>query len=143
MQSILSCTALAAVLLATLAPAQGAEHVGVRIHCTGDGGKCPPPPVPPAPPLAPVAPPAPPGMAELPAPPVPPAPPAPPAIPHPPQPPQPRIPAIPAAAHAACAGKAPGSALAWQLDEGEVMRGSCARRDGKMVFRLRSYALER
>jgi len=124
MQSILSCTALAAVLLATLAPAQGAEHVGVRIHCTGDGGKCPPPLV-------------------LPAPPVPPAPPAPPAIPHPPQPPQPRIPAIPAAAHAACAGKAPGSALAWQLDEGEVMRGSCARRDGKMVFRLRSYALER
>lgn len=152
MRSILSHTALAAALLAALPASHADERVGVQIRCTRDGGKCPAPPAPPAPPAAPLPPPPPPpgpapdgepGTAPppaLPVLPVPPVPPAPPAIP---QPPAPRIPAVPAAAHAACAGKAPGSALTWTLAEGEVMRGTCARRDGRMVFRLRSYALER
>ncbi|WP_198120381.1 hypothetical protein [Massilia rhizosphaerae] len=86
--------------------------VHVRIHCETDTGKCKPPPAPP----------------------VPPAPPAPPA-----PPPPPRLPSVPAEAHAACASKPAGSALTWDLSEGGVMTGVCARRDGKMVFVLRSY----
>ena len=59
----------------------------------------------------------------------------------PPPPPPPKLPPIPAAAHAACASKPAGSALTWRLGEGEVMEGVCARKNGKMVFVLRSYEL--
>ena len=114
------------------------EHVHVEIHCKTTTGKCKPPPPPPAPPAPP-------------APPVPPAPPGPddergvppvPAIsPVPAPPPPPKVPPVPAEAHAACANKAAGSALTWTLGEGEVMKGICANRDGKMVFVLRSYEL--
>lgn len=90
------------------------EHVHVEIHCKTTTGKCKPPPPPPAPP----------------APPIPPAPPAP-----------PQLPSVPAEAHAACANKAAGSALTWNLGEGEVMKGVCAQRNGRMVFVLRSYEL--
>jgi hypothetical protein len=65
---------------------------------------------------------------------VPPAPPAP--------PPVPAIPAVPAEAHAACAAKAPGSRLTWELRKGETMSGVCEREGGKMRFALRSYDLE-
>ena len=44
-------------------------------------------------------------------------------------------------AHAACANKTKGSALTWDLGGGEVMKGVCAERRGKMVFVLRSYEL--
>ena len=90
------------------------EHVHVAIHCRTTTGKCKPPPPPPAPP----------------APPIPPAPPAP-----------PPLTSVPAEAHAACANKAAGSALTWNLGEGEVMKGVCAKRNGRMVFVLRSYEL--
>jgi hypothetical protein len=65
--------------------------------------------------------------------------PAMPGVPAPPPPP--KVPPIPAGAHAACASKAAGSALTWRLGEGEVMEGVCARKNGKMVFVLRSYEL--
>jgi len=97
------------------------EHVHVEIHCKTFTGKCkppPPPPVPPAPP-APPAPPGPDGERGVP----------------------PAVPSVPAEAHAACANKAAGSALTWNLGEGEVMKGVCAKRNGKMVFVLRSYEL--
>jgi hypothetical protein len=93
------------------------EHVHVEIHCKTTTGKCKPPPPPPAPP----------------------APPAPPVPPVPPPPPE--VPPVPAEAHAACAHKAAGSALTWPLGEGEVMKGICANRNGKMVFVLRSHEL--
>ena len=96
-------------------------HVHVEIHCKTFTGKCkppPPPPVPPAPP-APPAPPGPDGERGVP----------------------PAVPSVPAEAHAACANKAAGSALTWNLGEGEVMKGVCAKRNGKMVFVLRSYEL--
>jgi hypothetical protein len=124
-------TLLPAALLALLcglsaqASAQSSDHVHVQIHCETDAsGQCPPPPAPPAPP----APPPPPAL---------PAPPAP-----PPVPPVPKIPAVPAEAHAACASKAPGSALTWELRKGETMSGVCERHDGKMRFALRSYDLD-
>ena len=102
--------------------AQVSDQVHVQIHCKTDAsGQCPPPPAPPAPP----------------------APPTPPALPAPPPlPPVPRIPAVPAEAHAACAAKAPGSALTWELRKGETMSGVCERHDGRMRFALRSYDLD-
>jgi len=111
-------------------------RVHVQIHCATDTGKCEAPPAPPVPP-APPAPPAPPvpGAAEAGMPPVPAVPP----VPAPPPPP--KLPPVPAEAHAACANKPAGSALTWNLGEGEVMKGVCARRHGRMVFVLRSYAL--
>jgi hypothetical protein len=54
----------------------------------------------------------------------------------------PKIPAVPADAHAACASKAPGSALTWELRKGETMSGVCERHDGRMRFALRSYDLD-
>jgi hypothetical protein len=114
-------------------------HVHVQIHCKTGTGKCKAPPAPPVPPMPP-APPVPPvpdasgaGMPPVPA--VPPVP-AP-----PPPPPPPQLPPVPAEAHAACADKPAGSALTWNLGEGEVMQGVCARRHGRMVFVLRGYAL--
>jgi hypothetical protein len=65
--------------------------------------------------------------------------PAVPPVPAPPAPP--RLPPVPAEAHAACANMPVGSALTWDLGAGEVMKGVCARRHGRMVFVLRSYAL--
>lgn len=109
-------------LLCTSSAAGAAEQVHVRMHCSHIDAKCPPPPPPPASPA-------------------PPAPPAPPAAP--PVPPHPVIPAVPAAAHAACAGKQPGSTLTWKLGEGETMGGVCVRHDGRMMFDLRSYDLDR
>ncbi|MBW8898151.1 MAG: hypothetical protein JF619_08575 [Massilia sp.] len=122
------------------------EHVHVEFHCSTTPGKCPPPPEPPAPPAPPAAP-------------VPPAPPAadagergvPPAMPPlpavpalasiPAPPPPPKVPPVPAEAHAACATRPAGSALTWNLGEGEVMKGVCAKRNGRMVFVLRSHEL--
>jgi len=118
------------------------EHVHVEIHCKTFTGKCKPPPPPPVPP-APPAPPAPPGPdGERGVPPAVPSVPAVPALPSIPEPPPPpKVPSVPAEAHAACANKAAGSALTWNLGEGEVMKGVCAKRNGKMVFVLRSYEL--
>jgi hypothetical protein len=122
------------------------EHVHVEFHCKTTTGKCPPPPAPPAPP-APPEPPAPPSPPALDVgdrgvPPALPPVPAVPALPHiPAPPPPPKLPPVPAEAHAACANKAAGSALTWNLGEGEVMKGVCATRNGKMVFVLRSYEL--
>jgi hypothetical protein len=122
------------------------EHVHVEFHCKTTTGKCPPPPAPPAPP-APPEPPAPPSPPALDVgdrgvPPALPPVPAVPALPHiPAPPPPPKLPPVPAGAHAACANKAAGSALTWNLGEGEVMKGVCAKRNGKMVFVLRSYEL--
>jgi hypothetical protein len=62
-------------------------------------------------------------------------------VPPVPAPPPPKLPPVPAAAHAACAARPAGSALTWNLGEGEVMKGICAKRDGKTVFVLRSYEL--
>jgi hypothetical protein len=53
------------------------------------------------------------------------------------------VPAVPAAAHAACAAKPAGSAMAWKLGEGEFLRGVCGRKNGRGVFTLRSYELDR
>lgn len=122
----------------------GGERVHVRVHCKTASDDCPPPPVPPAPPAAPAPPPAPGGAAAhapaLPAaPPMPVMPPVPPAPPSPP--PAPPLPEVPAAAHAACASKPAGSTLAWSLDDGGTMRGVCRKRNGRMVFVLRSYQL--
>jgi hypothetical protein len=122
------------------------EHVHVEFHCKTTTGKCPPPPAPPAPP-APPEPPAPPSPPALDVgdrgvPPALPPVPAVPALPHiPAPPPPPKLPPVPAGAHAACANKAAGSALTWNLGEGEVMKGVCATRNGKMVFVLRSHEL--
>jgi hypothetical protein len=114
--------------LSAQASDQASNHVHVHIDCKANAsGECPPPPAPPAPP-APPTPPTPPAM---------PAPPAP-----PPSPPVPKIPAVPAEAHAACASKAPGSALTWELRKGETMSGVCERHDGRMRFALRSYDLD-
>ena len=121
-------------------------HVHISIHCKTTTGKCKAPPVPPAPPAPPVppappAPPAPDGHEAG----VPPALPAIPAVPGvppvPAPPPPPKLPPVPAEAHAACAAKPAGSALTWNLGEGEVMKGVCAKRNGKTVFVLRSYEL--
>lgn len=119
-------TLLPAILLALLCgpSAQASDDVHVHIHCkTNASGECPPPPAPPTPPT-------------------PPTPPAPPAPPAPPVPPVPKIPAVPAEAHAACASKAPGSSLTWELRKGETMSGVCERAGGKMRFALRSYDLD-
>jgi hypothetical protein len=136
---------LGAVMLPALAQTAD-EHVHVSIHCKTTTGKCKPPPAPPAPPVPPAPPappvPPPPDVSEtgiLPAMPAMPALPAIPAVPAPPPPP--KLPPVPAAAHAACATKAAGSALTWDLGGGEVMKGICAKRDGKAVFVLRSYEL--
>jgi hypothetical protein len=130
---ILAAT-LAAAILPQFASAQSAptEHARVHIHCTEDGAKCPPPPPPPAPPAPPAAP-APASAA------IPPAPPHAPPPPPPPAPPALDVPDVPAAAHAACAGKAAGSAVTWKLDAHATMHGTCARKDGTMRFRMRSY----
>jgi hypothetical protein len=122
------------------------EHVHVEIHCKTTTGKCKPPPPPPAPPAppAPPVPPAPPGpdADDWGAPPaIPPVPAVPAVSPVPAPPPPPKVPPVPAEAHAACANKAAGSTLTWSLGEGEVMKGICANRNGRMVFVLRSYEL--
>lgn len=131
--TLLSATALA--LLCGLA-AQASDTVHIHIACkANERGECPPPPAPPAPPALPALP-------ALPAPPAPPAPPEPPVLPDlpaPPAPPAVHIPAVQAAAQAACASKAPGSTLTWELRKGETMSGVCERRHGKMRFALRSY----
>ena len=133
------------LLLAMLALAAHGAEAAVRYECSAVRGKCPAPPAPPAPPTPPTPPapptaPAPPfgghAAPELPAPPALPAPSAPPA------PPVPDLPAIPPALHAACAGKRDGSSLSMTLRPGETMAGVCEREDGRMVFHLRSYALE-
>ena len=134
---------LGAVMLPALAQTTddaADQHVHVSIHCKTTTGKCKPPPVPPAPP-APPAPPVPPApdAAEAGVLPTLPALPALPAIPAPPPPP--KLPPVPAEAHAACAAKPAGSALTWDLGGGEVMKGVCAKRNGKTVFVLRSYEL--
>jgi hypothetical protein len=114
------------LLLAMLGSAGGATPAGTYHYTckSSKDGKCPPPPVPPMPPMPPMAP----------LPPVPPAPPAP--------PPAPVIPDVPAAAHAACADKRAGSAITYILGKGESMTGTCESEAGKMLFILRSYALE-
>ena len=122
-------------------------HVHVEIHCKTTTGKCKPPPPPPAPPAPPIppAPPAPPDAdtVERGVPPaIPPVPAVPEVAPVPVPPPPPQLPSVPAEAHAACANKAAGSALTWNLGEGEMMKGVCAQRDGRMVFVLRSYELD-
>ena len=121
-------------------------HVHVEIHCKTTTGKCKPPPPPPAPPAPPIppAPPAPPDAdtVERGVPPaIPPVPAVPEVAPVPVPPPPPQLPSVPAEAHAACANKAAGSALTWNLGEGEVMKGVCAQRNGRMVFVLRSHEL--
>ena len=130
---------LGALALSALAQTTD-ENVHVSIHCKTFTGKCKAPPAPPVPPVPP-APPAPPvpGASEIGAPPPIPAVPGVPAVPAPPPPP--KLPPVPAEAHAACTNKPAGSALAWNLGEGEVMKGVCATRDGKTVFVLRSYEL--
>ena len=72
-----------------------------------------------------------------PAPPGPPAPPSPPAPPAPPAPPP--MPTVPAAAHQLCADKAVDSDVSYRPRPDEIMRGTCQRKDGKMVFALDSY----
>jgi hypothetical protein len=52
------------------------------------------------------------------------------------------VPDVPAGAHAACAGKAPGSAVTYTIGKGEYMRGVCEREDGKMAFMMRVYHLD-
>jgi hypothetical protein len=136
---------LGAVVLPALAQTMD-EHVHVSIHCKTTTGKCKAPPVPPVPPVppAPPAPPAPPvpDAHEAGVPPALPAMPAVPGVPPvPAPPPPPKLPPVPAEAHAACASKPAGSALTWDLGEGEVMKGVCAKRNGKTVFVLRSYEL--
>jgi hypothetical protein len=136
---------LGAVVLPALAQTTD-EHVHVSIHCKTTTGKCKAPPVPPVPPVppAPPAPPAPPvpDAHEAGVPPALPAMPAVPGVPPvPAPPPPPKLPPVPAEAHAACASKPAGSALTWDLGEGEVMKGVCAKRNGKTVFVLRSYEL--
>lgn len=132
---------LGAVVLPALALAQDTDqHVHVSIHCKTTTGKCKAPPVPPVPPVPP-APPV-PDAHEAGVPPALPAIPAVPGVPPvPAPPPPPKLPPVPAEAHAACASKPAGSALTWDLGEGEVMKGVCARRNGKTVFVLRSYEL--
>jgi hypothetical protein len=138
---------LGAAMLPALAQTTGDdgpdEHVHVEIHCKTTTGKCKPPPPPPAPPAPPEppAPPAPPGAdaGERGVPPAIPPVPAVPAVPPIPAPPQ--LPPVPAEAHAACADKPAGSALAWDLGKGEVMKGVCTQRNGRMVFVLHSYEL--
>jgi hypothetical protein len=105
------------LLLVMLGAAAGAAPASdtYQYTCKSSNGKCPPPPLPPVPPM----------------PPMPPEPPAPPALP-----------AIPAAAHAACTGKAAGTSLTYVIGKGETMTGTCEREGGKMLFMLRSYALE-
>ncbi|MDB5976211.1 MAG: hypothetical protein JWR07_2971 [Nevskia sp.] len=117
------------LLLAMLSCAAGASTTGTyQYTCKSANGKCPPPPVPPIPP-APPAPPALPSMAALPALPAPPA--------------APPMPAIPAAAHAACAGKSAGTTLTYMIAVGETMTGTCESEDGRMLFILRSYSVDR
>jgi hypothetical protein len=143
---------LGAAMLPALALAQTTgddgpdEHVHVEIHCKTTTGKCRPPPAPPAPPAPPEppAPPAPPGpdAGERGVPPAIPPVPAVPAVPPIPAPsPPPQLPPVPAEAHAACANKPAGSALAWDLGKGEVMKGVCTPHNGRMVFVLHSYEL--
>jgi hypothetical protein len=140
-------TVLIAALSAAFAPAAAhadEPRVQVHIHCSTTSPastRCPPPPAPPAPPKPPAAPQplVPDADGRLPPPPPVPAPP--PVVAVPPVP-EPKLPAIPAAAHAACAGKTEGSALTWKLGPNETMGGVCTRRDGKMVFQLRSYDLQ-
>ena len=136
MKATILAILLGAVMLPALAQTPD-EHVHVSIHCKTITGKCKAPPAPPVPP-APPAPPA-PDAAEAGVLPTLPALPALPAIPAPPPPP--KLPPVPAEAHAACATKAAGSALTWDLGGGEVMKGVCAKRNGKTVFVLRSYEL--
>jgi hypothetical protein len=136
---------LGAVMLPALAQTSD-EHVHVSIHCKTTTCKCKPPPPPPAPPAPPMppAPPAPPprDASESGTPPALPAIPAVPGVPAvPAPPPPPKLPPVPAEAHTACANKPVGSALTWDLGGGEVMKGVCAKRNGKTVFVLRSYEL--
>lgn len=126
-----------ATFLAALLLAAGSSEAAVRIDCKpAKSGPCTAPPAPPPPPVPP-APPSPSFDGEAAHAPIPPLPPTPPAMPAPPAPPP--LPEIPAAAHAACAGKANGSTLTWNLGPGETVRGLCERVDGRMVFQLRTY----
>jgi hypothetical protein len=121
------------VVFAILCGVAGASFATVHVECTANHGKCPVPPVPPVPPAPPAPPPplvdgvaiAPPAMPALPAPPAP--------------PPPPTVPDVPAAAHAACAAKAPGAMVTYTIGQGETMRGTCEREDGKMVFVMWQY----
>jgi hypothetical protein len=102
------------LLLVMLSSAAGAATTGAYHYTckSSKDGRCPPPPVPPVPPAPPAAPPA------------------------------PAIPDVPAAAHAACAGKRAGTSITYVIGKGESMSGTCESEAGKMVFILRSYALE-
>ena len=132
-----------AIILPLLAAqaAHADDPLRVHIDCKAEGVKCPVPPAPPPPPPPPF-PPHPPAMNGGPAtgtalPPPPPPPPAPP--PAPTLPPVPAFPPLPPAVHAACTGQAEGRQVILDLRPGETMRGECVKRDGKMVFRMRSY----
>lgn len=103
------------LLLAMLSCAAGATETNYHYTCKSSSGKCAPPPVPPMPPMPPV-------------------PPVPPAVPP--------MPDIPAAAHAACAGLSAGTTMTYVIRKGETMTGTCESENGKMLFVLRSYALE-
>jgi hypothetical protein len=52
------------------------------------------------------------------------------------------MPRVPPEANAACAAKKPGDSVVWQLEQGGTMRGTCARRNGRMVMQLRSYTVD-
>jgi hypothetical protein len=120
---------VALILLVTLLGAAGAPEAAPRGNCP-ERGRCATAPTPPAPPQPPQVPDVPdvPDVPNAPMPPMPPMPPAPPALP-----------AVPDAAHDACAGKAIGSKMTYQVRRGETMRGSCEKDDKGMYFELHEY----